>query len=82
MECLAGDFKIKGSQGNVVFAVDEKEVLVGTECLEVTGDGGTVFEGSVQTPLVRAAPGNNLKYVLNKVSNEIISYKKKVHSKF
>lgn len=69
LECLAGEFKIKGSEGNVVFAVDEKEVLVGTECLEVTGDGGTVFEGSVQTPLVRAAPGNNLKYVFNKVSN-------------
>lgn len=53
-----------------MFSVNSDEVVLGTESLQITGDGGTVFRDSVQTPLVRAAPGNNLKYVLKKVSND------------
>lgn len=65
---MANSFKIKESQGNIVFSVNKEDVLIGAECLQVTGEGGTIFKDSIQTPLVRAASGNSLKYVLNKVS--------------
>lgn len=47
-----------------MFSANNNEVFIGTETLHVSGDGGTIFKDSIQTPLVRAAPGNNLKYVL------------------
>ncbi|KAF4525654.1 hypothetical protein B566_EDAN001254 [Ephemera danica] len=47
--------------GNVLFSATASEVVVGAESLRVTGVGGAVFDGSIQTPLVRADSGNELK---------------------
>lgn len=51
----------------MLFSADNEEVFLNTPSLRVTGDGGTVFSGSIQVPLVKADVGNNLKYVLAKV---------------
>lgn len=42
--------------------MNDQEVFLGAETLRVTGEGGTVFSGSVQTPLVRAESGHDLRY--------------------
>lgn len=61
LECLADNFKIVDDRGSTSFSVSNKEVLVNTESLSVTGEGGTVFSGSINTPLVRAESGHDLK---------------------
>lgn len=48
-------------RGAILFSVDDDEVFLGAETLRVTGEGGTVFSGSIQTPLVRAESGNDLR---------------------
>ena len=62
-ECLTNNFKVMDDRGMVLFAVDGREVVVGSELLRVTGEGGASFSGSVQTTLVRAEPGNDLRLV-------------------
>lgn len=47
----------------VLFSADNREVVVGSESLRVAGEGGAAFSGSVQTTLVRAEPGNDLRLV-------------------
>ncbi|XP_021954197.1 delta-sarcoglycan [Folsomia candida] len=61
LECQASGMKITDTRGRLLFSADRKEVLVGAELLRVTGEGGAVFHGSVQTPLVRAESGNELR---------------------
>ncbi|KYB27911.1 gamma-sarcoglycan isoform X1 [Tribolium castaneum] len=60
-ECLTSTFKVMDDRGVVLFAADPREVVVGAESLRVTGEGGASFSGSVQTTLVRAEPGNDLR---------------------
>lgn len=48
-------------QGAILFSANHREVEVGAENLKVSGEGGTTFSGSVQTTLVRAKPGNDLR---------------------
>lgn len=62
-ECLTNSFKVMDDRGVVLFAADRQEVVVGAESLRVTGEGGASFSGSVQTTLVRAEPGNDLRLV-------------------
>ncbi|XP_021925157.1 delta-sarcoglycan isoform X4 [Zootermopsis nevadensis] len=59
--CLARGFRVTDTRGTVLFSADKKEVVVGAEVLRVTGDGGAIFDGTVQTPLVRADSGNELR---------------------
>jgi hypothetical protein len=47
-------------KGEVLFSATRGEVEIGSESLRVTG--GAVFEGSVQTPVVRADSGYDLRY--------------------
>ncbi|XP_010605781.1 gamma-sarcoglycan isoform X1 [Fukomys damarensis] len=54
-------FQINSKDGKPLFTVDEKEVVVGTDKLRVTGPGGALFEHSVETPLVRADPFEDLR---------------------
>ncbi|KAK6628275.1 hypothetical protein RUM43_002087 [Polyplax serrata] len=61
LECLSRSFKILNAKGSVLFSANDDEVVVGAEELRVTGDGGAVFDGSVQTPLIKAASGSELK---------------------
>lgn len=60
-ECLTDNFKVINTKGSVLFSADHKEVILGVDVLRITGEGGTVFHGSVQTPLVRAESGHDLR---------------------
>ncbi|XP_065346272.1 delta-sarcoglycan-like isoform X1 [Cloeon dipterum] len=59
LECLARGFRVTDSKGDVLFSATRSEVEVGADSLRVTG--GAVFEGSVQTPVVRADSGFDLR---------------------
>lgn len=61
LEIHAGGVHIEDPLGKILFSANNKEVLVGADQLKVTGEGGAVFHGSVQTPLVRASAGNELR---------------------
>lgn len=64
LEVLAHHFKVIDTHGSVLFAVDKNEVAVGANALRIDGEGGAMFRESIQTPLIRAEPGKELKYVL------------------
>ncbi|GAB6026898.1 hypothetical protein CHUAL_013543 [Chamberlinius hualienensis] len=61
VETMAGRFIIKNSNGKVLFSADNDAVQVAAESLKVTGSGGAIFDGSIQTPLVIAEPGHQLR---------------------
>uniref|UniRef100_A0A673SNJ3 Gamma-sarcoglycan n=1 Tax=Suricata suricatta TaxID=37032 RepID=A0A673SNJ3_SURSU len=61
VEVQSQQFQINSMDGKPLFTVDEKEVVVGTEKLRVTGPEGALFEHSVETPLVRADPFQDLR---------------------
>ncbi|XP_050299274.1 delta-sarcoglycan [Anthonomus grandis grandis] len=60
-ECLSGHFQILDDRGYPLFSADKNEVVVGAESLRVTGEGGTKFSGGIQTRLVRAESGHDLR---------------------
>lgn len=62
MEVLAHSLKIKDTHGAVLFSADKNEVMIGANSLRIDGDGGAVFRESVQTSVIRAEPGRELKY--------------------
>ncbi|XP_043271848.1 zeta-sarcoglycan [Venturia canescens] len=61
LDCVSRGFRITDPRGGVLFSADREQVVVGAEMLRVTGVGGAVFRGSVQTPLVRAESGHPLR---------------------
>ncbi|KFM60252.1 Delta-sarcoglycan, partial [Stegodyphus mimosarum] len=61
MTSFAEKFTIKNRKGETLFHADDKEVVISAERLRVTGSGGIRFEGSVQTPFVRAEPFQQLR---------------------
>lgn len=62
LDVLTHSLQMMDAHGAVVFAADRNEVRIGANVLRVDGDGGIVFRDSVQTPLVRAEPGRELKF--------------------
>ncbi|XP_014604782.1 PREDICTED: zeta-sarcoglycan isoform X2 [Polistes canadensis] len=60
-DCISKGFRITDPRGGVLFSANREQVLVGADMLKVTGDGGAVFQGSVQTPLVRGESGRGLR---------------------
>lgn len=54
-------FRITDPRGGLLFSADRERVIIGAETLRVTGVGGAIFKGSVQTPLVSAESGHNLR---------------------
>lgn len=70
-ECLTDNFKVINTKGTVLFSADHKEVILGVDSLRITGEGGTIFHGSVQTPLVRAESGHDLRLESSTRSLEI-----------
>uniref|UniRef100_W5M0Q9 Gamma-sarcoglycan n=1 Tax=Lepisosteus oculatus TaxID=7918 RepID=W5M0Q9_LEPOC len=54
VEAQGQHFEISSASGKMLFSADEKEVVVGTDKLRVTGPEGALFEHSVETPLVKA----------------------------
>ncbi|XP_076675979.1 sarcoglycan delta isoform X1 [Andrena cerasifolii] len=61
VDCVSRSFRITDPRGGILFSADREQVVVGAEMLRVTGDGGAVFQGSVQTPLVRGESGRGLR---------------------
>lgn len=61
IESMARRFVIKNQKGKVLFSADDNEVQVAADSLKVTGSGGAAFDGSIQTPLVDALPGSQLR---------------------
>ncbi|KAG5887155.1 hypothetical protein JTB14_016849 [Gonioctena quinquepunctata] len=61
LECLANNFKIFDDRGSLLFSANNSEVTVGSDSLRVTGEGGTILKGSVQSSLVRARTGHELR---------------------
>ncbi|XP_011257840.1 zeta-sarcoglycan isoform X1 [Camponotus floridanus] len=61
VDCVSRGFRITDPRGGVLFSADREQVIVGAEMLRVTGEGGAVFQGSVQTPLVRGESGRGLR---------------------
>ncbi|KAM5179972.1 gamma-sarcoglycan isoform 1-T1 [Mantella aurantiaca] len=61
IESHGQQFLINSDKGKMLFSVDDKEVLVGTDKLRVTGAEGALFEHSVETPLVRADSSKQLR---------------------
>ena len=61
---MAHSLKIIDTHGAIVFSADKNEVAIGANSLRVAGEGGVIFRESIQTPLIRAEPGRELKYVL------------------
>lgn len=62
-ECLANNFKIMDDRGVLLFSADRNEVIIGSDGLRIMGEGGTSFSGSIQTTLVRAESGHDLRFV-------------------
>lgn len=62
LEVLAHSLKIIDTHGTVIFSADKNEVSVGANSLRIDGEGGAIFRESVQTPVIRAEPGRELKY--------------------
>ncbi|XP_076273501.1 sarcoglycan delta isoform X2 [Rhynchophorus ferrugineus] len=60
-ECLANNFRILDDRGQPVFVADRDQITVGADTLKVTGEGGSCFSGSIQTKLVRAESGHDLR---------------------
>lgn len=61
LECLTNGFRVTDTHGALLFSVDREEVAIGANSLRIDAEGGAVFKESVQTPLVRAEPGRELK---------------------
>lgn len=47
--------------GAVLLAADKNEVRIGANVLRLDGEGGVIVRESLQTALVRAEPGRELK---------------------
>ncbi|KAM5288388.1 gamma-sarcoglycan [Ctenodactylus gundi] len=61
VEVQSQQLQINSKNGKPLFTVYEKEAVVGTDKLRVTGPEGALFEHSVETPLVRADPFEDLR---------------------
>lgn len=61
VECVSRAFRITDPNGELLFSANNERVIVGAKTLKVTGVGGAVFEGSVQTPFVSSEAGRDLK---------------------
>uniref|UniRef100_A0A8C3X905 Gamma-sarcoglycan n=1 Tax=Catagonus wagneri TaxID=51154 RepID=A0A8C3X905_9CETA len=61
VEVQSRQFQVNSKDGKPLFTADEKEVRVGTDKLRVTGPEGALFEHSVETPLVRPDPLQDLR---------------------
>lgn len=71
LEVVGNQFKVLDRSGVTLFSASTGQVEVGAHTLQVLGDGGAVFHGSVETSAVRAEPGKELKLESSTRSVEI-----------
>lgn len=61
LESTASAFRVTDTHGNNLFSVADNEVAIGASSLRVDGEVGAIFRESIQTPLVRADAGRELR---------------------
>ncbi|KAF0303148.1 Zeta-sarcoglycan [Amphibalanus amphitrite] len=61
LHVMSNSFRVTDKTGVTLFEASPHQVIVGANTLQVTGNGGAVFDGSVATPLVLAEAGDELK---------------------
>lgn len=61
LECLTSSFNISDQHGANLFSATAEEVAIGAHSLRIDGEGGAIFRESIQTPLVRADAGREMK---------------------
>lgn len=57
---MCDQFTVETSQGTPLFYANKDEVAVQVENLRIISSAGSIFDGSVQTALIRPEPGNPL----------------------
>ena len=60
-EVSAKTFRVADTNGNTLFNVDRDLVEIAAGALRIEGEGGVTFKDSVQTSLLKAEPGKDLK---------------------
>jgi uncharacterized protein YxjI len=60
-EILAKAFRVADSDGRTLFYVDRNFVEIAANSLKVEGEGGVTIKDSIQTSLIKAEPGKDLK---------------------
>lgn len=60
-EVQTKNFRVSDTHGNTLFYVDRDLVEIAAGSLRVEGEGGVIFKESIQTPLLKAEPGKDLK---------------------
>ncbi|XP_015905217.1 delta-sarcoglycan [Parasteatoda tepidariorum] len=61
LDVYTSQFIVKKPNGDVLLKINEDEVIMAANRLRVSGDGGVIFDGSIQTPLVKSEPSRQLK---------------------
>lgn len=61
LDCLADSFKVKSPNKKVLFSTNGRNILINSEYLRITGDDGSIFEGSVEAPSITAESGAELR---------------------
>lgn len=54
-------FRVADTHGNSLFYVDRDSVEIAAGSLRIEGEGGVTFRDSIQTNLLKAEPGKDLK---------------------
>lgn len=61
LDVLTHSLKMFDVHGAVLLAADKNEVRIGANVLRLDGEGGIIVRESLQTAMVRAEPGRELK---------------------
>lgn len=61
LEMQTKKFRVSDTHGNTLFFVDRDLVEIAAGSLRIEGEGGVTFKDSIQTPLLKAEPGKDLK---------------------
>ncbi|CAM1292318.1 SGCD (predicted) [Pycnogonum litorale] len=60
-ETTADRFTVKNKYEELLFQADDNEITIATDTVRLTGPGGAVFDGSIQTPIVKSGPFQQLR---------------------
>ena len=62
LEVQTKSFRVADTHGNSLFYVDRDSVDIAAGSMRIEGEGGVHFKDSIQTNLLKADPGKDLKY--------------------
>lgn len=61
LEVQTKKFRVLDTHGHTLFFVDRDLVEIAAGSLRIEGEGGVTFKDSIQTTLLKAEPGKDLK---------------------